>query len=57
MFDNEKKVRKNISINPLLYDAIKGIAKKQNRSFSNYLEVLLHNHLEALQKGKQKEIK
>ena len=54
---NEKKVRKNISITPSLYDAVKKIAKKENRSFSNYVELLLVSDLEEKQKGKQKTIK
>jgi hypothetical protein len=57
LFSEQKRVHKSITMNPLIADAIKKIAKANGRTFSNYLEMLAKQHLEELQKGKQKEIK
>jgi hypothetical protein len=57
MFKKNKKKRTSIAIDFMVIDAIRKMANKQNRSLSNYIEVLLQKHLEEIQKGKQKEIK
>ena len=53
----EKKIKTSITIDPLLHNTLKKISKKNGRTVSNYIEMLVRNHLEDLQKGKQKEIK
>ncbi len=57
LFSKEKKIKTSITIDPLIHNTLKKISKKNGRTVSNYIEMLVKNHLEDLQKGKQKEIK
>ncbi|MGB1270202.1 MAG: hypothetical protein ACPG45_10745 [Flavobacteriaceae bacterium] len=56
IFTDEKKVRTSITINPLILNTIKKLAKDDGRTVANYFEKLAKEHIIRMKKGKQSKI-
>ena len=57
IFSGEKKVRTSITIDPLLLNTLRKLAKEDGRTVANYIEMITKKHIQDLRKGKQKTIK
>ena len=53
----DKRVKTSITLDKMVHDAVRKLAENDERSLSKYIEILIKNHIENVQKGKQTEIK